>query len=220
MEQEIALAVNQGDRDVGEFPQQPLHPHGTVDRRKAATQVHDRTGFVRGHRATPTPGGIGDKGDQQAVEDSLYRLKDWIELDDALLGGKRSGKRGRGAEGKTPVMVACETRGERAGLLAREVIRLVAGLPWVHIAIANLKRFLLGTFHGSRLSIYRNTSMNSAITQDSSRKGAADNWADRAICTGIIGVRIKHAIEQINLCRSREGDALAHTSTPTFVSLA
>ena len=24
-----------------------------------------------------------------------------------------------------------------------------AGLPWVHIVIANLKRFLLGTFHGA-----------------------------------------------------------------------
>jgi transposase-like protein len=36
--------------------------------------------------------------------DSLYRLRDWIELDDALVGGKRPGKRGRGAEGKTPVL--------------------------------------------------------------------------------------------------------------------
>ncbi|MGH8602730.1 MAG: hypothetical protein ACREXR_08150, partial [Gammaproteobacteria bacterium] len=38
-------------------------------------------------------------------------------------------------------------------------------------------------------------------------EGAADNWTDRAICTGIIGVWIKHAIEQINQCRFREGDA-------------
>lgn len=127
--------------------------------------------------------------------DSLYRLRDWIELDDALVGGKRSGKRGRGAEGKTPVLVACETRGEGAGFLAMEVLGSVSKaqvaafakgrlmpeqtvfsdalpalnslaqtqlhcaevtppkeatrwLPWVHIAIANLKRFLLGTFHG------------------------------------------------------------------------
>ncbi|MGH8612310.1 MAG: IS1595 family transposase [Gammaproteobacteria bacterium] len=127
--------------------------------------------------------------------DSLYRLRDWIELDDALVGGKRPGKRGRGAEGKTPVLVACETRGERAGFLAMEVLESVSKaqvaafttgrlmpeqtvftdafsaltslaetqlhcaevtppkqasrwLPWVHIAIANLKRFLLGTFHG------------------------------------------------------------------------
>lgn len=58
--------------------------------------------------------------------DSLYRLRDWIELDDALVGGKRPGKRGRGAEGKTPVMVACETRGERAGFLAMEVLESVS----------------------------------------------------------------------------------------------
>ncbi|MGH8601894.1 MAG: IS1595 family transposase [Gammaproteobacteria bacterium] len=127
--------------------------------------------------------------------DSLYRLSDWIELDDAVVGGKRSGKRGRGAEGKTPVMVACEARGERAGFLVMQTLEAVSKgqvaafakrrlrpeqavftdalpalnalaarqlhcpevtppkqasewLPWVHIAIANLKRFLLGTFHG------------------------------------------------------------------------
>jgi len=34
--------------------------------------------------------------------DSVYRLHDLIEIDDALVGGRRSGKRGRGAEGKTP----------------------------------------------------------------------------------------------------------------------
>ena len=32
--------------------------------------------------------------------DSIYRLHDLIEIDDALVGGRRSGKRGRGAEGK------------------------------------------------------------------------------------------------------------------------
>lgn len=36
--------------------------------------------------------------------DSIYRLHDLIEIDDALMGGRRSGKRGRGAEGKTPVL--------------------------------------------------------------------------------------------------------------------
>lgn len=127
--------------------------------------------------------------------DRLYRLHEWLEVDDALVGGKRSGKRGRGAEGKSPVLVACEERGEHAGFLAMEVVPSVCGtqvadfarrrlapeqavftdalaalgslsesqlhcprvtppdqaglwLPWVHIAIANLKRFLLGTYHG------------------------------------------------------------------------
>ncbi|NNF96254.1 MAG: IS1595 family transposase [Halobacteria archaeon] len=127
--------------------------------------------------------------------DSLYRLADWIEVDDALVGGKRAGKRGRGAAGKTPVLVACEDCGEHARFLAIETVdsvsktnvaaferrRLASNqtvftdalpalnslgeeqlhcprvtppqqasewLPWVHIVIGNLKRFLLGTFHG------------------------------------------------------------------------
>ena len=51
--------------------------------------------------------------------DSVYRLTELIEVDDALVGGRRSGgKRGRGAEGKTPVLVAVENRGERAGFVA------------------------------------------------------------------------------------------------------
>lgn len=37
------------------------------------------------------------------------KLLDRIEVDDAYLGGKRSGKRGRGAEGKTPFVAAVET---------------------------------------------------------------------------------------------------------------
>jgi transposase-like protein len=130
-----------------------------------------------------------------AHRDSVYRLSELVEFDDALVGGKRPGKRGRGAEGKTAVLVACEDEGLRAGYLAMEVAATVTGatvsdfakrrlvpeiavctdalpalntlgehyahvprvtppeqastwLPWVHIAIANLKRFLLGTFHG------------------------------------------------------------------------
>ena len=43
--------------------------------------------------------------------DSLYRLEGTIELDDAFIGGKQKGKRGRGVEGKTPVIIACENRG-------------------------------------------------------------------------------------------------------------
>jgi len=40
-----------------------------------------------------------------------YKLTDFIELDDAYVGGKRSGgKRGRGAEGKRAVLIAVEKR--------------------------------------------------------------------------------------------------------------
>ena len=127
--------------------------------------------------------------------DSLYRLEGTIELDDAFVGGRRSGKRGRGAEGKTPVLIACENRDKGAGFIAMKAVKNVnfetveqfikrylkgkqkvrtdafkslkiigkhqvheakvtpgdkvdEWLPWVHIAIGNLKAFLLGTFHG------------------------------------------------------------------------
>ena len=45
-----------------------------------------------------------------------------VELDDAFVGGRRSGgKCGRGAEGKTPVIVAVESRGRKACFIAMEV---------------------------------------------------------------------------------------------------
>ncbi len=139
--------------------------------------------------------------------DQQYLLKGLIELDDAFVGGKTTGgKRGRGSEKKTAILVACENVAEenRAGFLKMTVVdhvdensvkaftkqaiepkqdlktdgsatlRTLEGehrveyrvvppqeshkwLPWVHIAIANLKRFLLGTYHGvsgSRLQEY------------------------------------------------------------------
>ena len=127
--------------------------------------------------------------------DSLYRLSGTIELDDAFVGGKHKGKRGRGAERKTPVIIACENKHKKAGFIAMKAVKNVnfktveefvshhlladqhvrtdaysalniidktqqheprvtpsekvdEWLPWVHIAIGNLKTFLLGTFHG------------------------------------------------------------------------
>ena len=55
-----------------------------------------------------------------------------MRVHDAFVGGKYKGKRGRGAQGKTPVIVACENKHKKAEF----------------IAIGNLKTFLLGTFHG------------------------------------------------------------------------
>lgn len=127
--------------------------------------------------------------------DCLYRLNQIIELDDAFIGGKRPGKRGRGAGGKTPILIACENHEGKPGFIAIEAVtsvnkrtvaefaqrrikpaqqvrsdalaalsgllphvihlkkvtppeRAKSWLPWVHIVIANLKRFLLGTYHG------------------------------------------------------------------------
>lgn len=128
--------------------------------------------------------------------DSLYRLSNVIEFDDAYIGGKKTGKRGRGADGKVSVLIACENIDDKPGFIAMEVVDSLnkktigdfarrriqiaqtvrtdalpanAGLqfhvnhipkvtppemasewlPWVHVVIANLKRFLLGTFHGT-----------------------------------------------------------------------
>ena len=123
-----------------------------------------------------------------------YSLSGLVEVDDALVGGKQPGKRGRGASGKSPLLLAVERRGKGAGFLAAQVVpRIDHGhvrkfsrrfsseavvrsdalpalniisehceqkaratpaeladewLPMVHIVIGNLKRFLLGTFHG------------------------------------------------------------------------
>ncbi len=56
--------------------------------------------------------------------DSVYRLTELVEVDDALVGGRRpGGKRGRGAEGKAPVLVAVENRGERAGFVAMQALQ-------------------------------------------------------------------------------------------------
>jgi transposase-like protein len=127
--------------------------------------------------------------------DSLYQLSGTIELDDALVGGRQKGKRGRGAAGKKNVLIACESKEKKAGFIAMEVVDSICHfsvdkfvkkhlkrgqkvhsdalpalniidqtqnyearvtpsdlvdewLPWVHIAIGNLKTFFLGTFHG------------------------------------------------------------------------
>lgn len=126
--------------------------------------------------------------------DQGYLLSGLIELDEALVGGKKSGGKGP-ADGKARVLVACENRGKQAGYLKMQVVdkrntktvgdfarqnlqmgqdlrtdgcptlktlegphrveslvlppkEVCRWLPWVHIAIANLKRFLLGTYHG------------------------------------------------------------------------
>ena len=63
-----------------------------------------------------------------AHRDSLYRLFDEIiELDDTYVGGKKPGKRGRGAGGKKPVLVAVENKGKEAGFVAMKAVETVSG---------------------------------------------------------------------------------------------
>ena len=54
--------------------------------------------------------------------DRCYWLSGLVEADDALVSGKRAGKRGRGAEGKRPVLFAVERKGDRAGFLAAQAV--------------------------------------------------------------------------------------------------
>ena len=61
-----------------------------------------------------------------AHRDSIYRLENIIEFDDAYVGGKRTGKRGRGAAGKRPVLVAVETRKKGAGFVAMQAVDTVS----------------------------------------------------------------------------------------------
>jgi len=70
-----------------------------------------------------------------AHRDSLYRLlHEMIELDDTYVGGKKPGKRGRGAGGKKPVLVAVEHKDKKAGFVAMKAVDTVSG--------EEIKRFL------------------------------------------------------------------------------
>lgn len=128
--------------------------------------------------------------------DFIYSLSGTIEFDDAFVGGKKAGKRGRGSDGKASVLIACENNNGCPGHVAMKVVNSVSmkeistftkehitpdstvrtdaypsnngvgmhaklekkvtpphevdnWLPWVHVVIANLKRFILGSFHGT-----------------------------------------------------------------------
>jgi transposase-like protein len=54
--------------------------------------------------------------------DALYKLCNFIEMDDSYFGGSAPGKRGRGAANKSKVMVAVENRGTAPGYATMEVI--------------------------------------------------------------------------------------------------
>src|SRR5215218_7599985 len=78
-----------------------------------------------------------------AERDGKKRLDGRVEMDDAYLGGRRPGKRGRGAAGEQPFVAAVSTSDERRprkmellpveGFRKREVKRLVSG----HLASAS-----------------------------------------------------------------------------------
>jgi ISXO2-like transposase domain len=87
--------------------------------------------------------------------DAGKRLIGRVEIDDAYLGGERSGgKRGRGAPGKTPIIVAMETtpEGQPVRLHLRRVsgFRLTPAFSWVNTALGNIKTAITGTYRAIR----------------------------------------------------------------------
>jgi transposase-like protein len=85
---------------------------------------------------------------RKAMEDrdTCYRLEGLIELDDTYIGGKKkTGKRGRGARGKVPVMVAVESRPKGCGHVA--LSRLVS------LSSQQTKNFLHQNVHDDSLII-------------------------------------------------------------------
>jgi len=75
-----------------------------------------------------------------ADRDIMYHLtEDLVELDDTYIGGRKPGKRGRGAEGKKPVLVAVENRGKFAGFVAMEAVESVSGQTFRNFLKKHLK---------------------------------------------------------------------------------
>lgn len=62
-----------------------------------------KTVWVRGHKIRKA----------MAERDAHYQLAGLIEMDDTYFGGPKPGKRGRGAAGKSKVVVAVETPGDK-----------------------------------------------------------------------------------------------------------
>lgn len=50
--------------------------------------------------------------------DEMYQLAGLVEMDDAFIGPRKSGKPGRGAKGKAKMLVTVESRGKKAGFAA------------------------------------------------------------------------------------------------------
>ena len=71
--------------------------------------------------------------------DSRYLLEHVVEMDETFFGGAAAGKRGRGAENKTQVIVAVENRGTSAGYARMTVIEHLDGATVETIARKTVK---------------------------------------------------------------------------------
>ena len=59
------------------------------------------------------------------ARDRSYWLEGLVEVDDAFVGGRRPGKRGRGSEGKKPVIFAVEQQKKGMGFMAARLVEQV-----------------------------------------------------------------------------------------------
>lgn len=75
-------------------------------------------------------------------DDDRCQLGGRIEMDDAYLGGERSGTTGRGAEGKLPFIAAVETTDD--GRPIKMILHPVDGFTWAEVV-----RFAQKNLHGS-----------------------------------------------------------------------
>lgn len=75
-----------------------------------------------------------------ADRDSSYQLANLIEMDDSYFGGSGRGLRGRGTEGKVPVLVAVENRGKKPGYVAMKVVDNLRKDRITHFAQTKIKK--------------------------------------------------------------------------------
>ncbi len=70
--------------------------------------------------------------------DTLYKLCNFIEMDDAYFGGSAPGKRGRGATNKSKVVIAVENKGKAPGYAAMQVVDSIDSDHIENFAIQNI----------------------------------------------------------------------------------
>jgi transposase-like protein len=73
------------------------------------------------------------------VVQSREKLSGTVEVDDAYIGGVSEGKRGRGAENKTNIIVAAEIRDKKLGRIRLNVIKDVSGDSLVPFITNNIE---------------------------------------------------------------------------------
>jgi transposase-like protein len=78
-----------------------------------------------------------------------------VEVDEIFIGGPQPGKRGRGADGKTLVLIAAQADGRKIGRIRLARIAAASAelgdnlLPRANLIASLLKRWLLGTHQGA-----------------------------------------------------------------------